>query len=118
MAPDDKLMQYGQDAMQNDITENEFNTYLDLIGDGRTALEVEAGTTGFVGEDCRNAGGRTYIGINCICGDFYFEPVKNDNGQISGIKIACCGDDGLDSILKALGFVMQALTDQVNEIDD
>ncbi|MBQ6124400.1 MAG: hypothetical protein IJM52_10695 [Spirochaetales bacterium] len=32
-------MQYGQDAMQNDITENEFNTYLDLIGEGRTALE-------------------------------------------------------------------------------
>ena len=90
----------------------------DTAADGRTALEVEAGTTGFVGKDCRNAGGRTYIGINCICGDFYFEPVKNDNGQISGIKIACCGDDGLDSILKALGFVMQALTDQVNEIDD
>ncbi|MBQ4501165.1 MAG: hypothetical protein II962_04930, partial [Spirochaetales bacterium] len=25
--------------MQNDITENEFNTYLDLIGEGRSALE-------------------------------------------------------------------------------
>ena len=70
------------------------DTFEREISDGRTALEVEAGTTGFVGEDCRNAGGRTYIGINCICGDFYFEPVKNDNGQISGIKIACCGDDG------------------------
>ena len=85
------------------------DTFEREISDGRTALEVEAGTTGFVG---------AYIGINCICGDFYFEPVKNDNGQISGIKIACCGDDGLDSILQALGFVMQALTDQVNEIDD
>ena len=94
------------------------DTFEREISDGKTALEVEAGTTGFVGEDCRDAGGRTFIGINCICGDCYFEPVKNDNGQISGVKIACCGDDGLDSILKALGFALQALTDQVNEIDD
>ena len=85
---------------------------------GNTDLEVEAGTTGYKGGCCRNAGGRTYIGINCICGDFHFEPVKNDSGQFSGVKIACCGDDGLDSILKAFGFVMEALADQVNGVDD
>ena len=67
------------------------DTFNREISNGRTALEVEAGTTGFVGEDCRDAGGRTYVGINCICGDFHFEPVKNDNGQTAGIKIACCG---------------------------
>ena len=94
------------------------DTFNREISNGRTALEVEAGTTGFVGEDCRDAGGRTYVGINCICGDFHFEPVKNDNGQTAGIKIACCGDDGLDSILKALSFVLEALLDQVNEVDD
>ena len=94
------------------------DTFEREISNGRTALEVEAGTTGFVGEDCRDAGGRTYIGINCICGDFHFEPVKNDSGQVSGVKIACCGDDGLDSILKAFGFVMEALADQVNGVDD
>lgn len=94
------------------------DTFEREISNGRTALEVEAGTTGFVGEDCRDAGGRTYIGINCICGDFHFEPVRNDNGQVSGVKIACCGDDGLDSILKALSFVMEALADQVNGVDD
>ena len=88
------------------------------ISNGRTALEVEAGTTGFVGEDSRDAGGRTYIGINCICGDFHFEPIKNDAGQTAGIKIACCGDEGLDSILKALSFALEALLDQVNEVDD
>ena len=94
------------------------DTFEREISNGRTALEVEAGTTGFVGEDCREAGGRTYIGFNCICGDFHFEPVKNDNGQLSGFKIACCGDDGLDSIMKALGFLMQALGDQCEGIDD
>ena len=94
------------------------DTFEREICNGRTALEVEAGTTGFVGEDARDAGGRTYIGINCICGDFHFEPVKNDNGQLSGFKIACCGDDGLDSILKALSFALEALGDQVNGIDD
>ena len=94
------------------------DTFEREISNGRTALEVEAGTTGFVGEDARDAGGRTYIGINCICGDFHFEPVKNDNGQLSGFKIACCGDDGLDSILKALSFALEALGDQVNGIDD
>ena len=94
------------------------DTFEREISNGRTALEVEAGTTGFVGEDSRDAGGRTYIGINCICGDFHFEPVKNDRGQTAGIKIACCGDDGLDSIMKALSFVLQALSDQVEGIDD
>ena len=56
--------------------------------------------------------------LTCVSGDFYFEPVENDNGQTCGIKIACCGDNGLDSILKALGFALQALGDQCEGIDD
>ena len=32
-------MQDGKDAMQNSISENEFNRYLELIGDGRDGLE-------------------------------------------------------------------------------
>ena len=94
------------------------DTFEREISNGKTALEVEAGTTGFVGNDCRDAGGRTYIGINCICGDFHFEAVKNDNGQTCGITIACCGDDELDAIMKAIEFIHKAIDDQRREVDD
>ena len=94
------------------------DTFEREISDGRTALEVEAGTTGFVGEDCRNAGGRTYIGINCICGDFYFEPIVEEDGTVTGVEIACCGDEGLDAIMKALGFAEEVIADAVREINE
>ena len=76
---------------------------------GNTNLEVEAGTTGYKGGCCRNAGGRTYLSLLCLSGDFFFGPIKDDEGRIAGITIACCGDDGLNAIMKALAFSQQAI---------
>ena len=39
IATDDKLMQDGNGAMQNSVSESDFRRYLDLIGDGKTGLE-------------------------------------------------------------------------------
>ena len=86
--------------------------------DGNTALRVEAGTTGYKGGCCRDAGGRTYVCIDCLCGDFYFSPVTDDDGDVVGVEIACCGDDGLNAVMKALTFAMEAINDQRCEVDD
>lgn len=84
---------------------------------GETELEVEAGTTGYKG-GCRNAGSRTYLKLLCMSGDFYFRPIVDEEGNVTGITIACCGDDGLDAILRALEFAHEAIDDQRCEVDD
>ena len=85
---------------------------------GNTDLEVEAGTTGYKGGCCRNAGGRTYLSLLCLSGKFFFGPITDDAGNIAGITIACCGDDGLDAIMKALEFAYTAIDDQRCDVDD
>ena len=89
----------------------------DVICD-ETLLAVEAGTTGYVGCACRDNGGRTYISIECLNGDFHFSPVKNSDGNVVGVKIACCGDDALNAIMHALEFAEQAINDQRCHVED
>ena len=85
---------------------------------GDTALLVEAGTTGYKGGNRRSAGGRAYFSIICECGDYHFGLVKNDEGKVVGMDIACCGDDGLNALMKALEFAYEAINDQRREVDD
>ena len=56
-------------------------TFQREICDGNTNLEIEAGTTGYKGGCCRNAGGRTYLSLLCLSGDFFFGPIKDDEGN-------------------------------------
>ena len=93
-------------------------TFCREVVETNTGLLVEAGTTGYKGGCCRDTGGRTFIGIVCECGDFHFGPVKNDDGQIIGMEIACCGDGGLNAIMKAREFAHEAINDQRCEVDD
>ena len=76
-----------------------------------TALNAVAGTTGYRGKG-REAGGRTYIKIDCCCGDFHFDPIVDEDGIVTGIEIACCGDDALDAVAKALRFMKETIDDQ------
>lgn len=88
------------------------------IVETNTGLTVEAGTTGYKGGLCRDAGGRTYLSIQCDCGDFHFGPVIDDEGTMVGVEIACCGDAGLTAIMKVLEFAHEALNDQRCDVDD
>ena len=81
---------------------------------GGTRLEVEAGTTGYRGGCCRDAGGRTYMRINCEKGDYYFRLMPDGKG----IMIAACGDDALNALVTALDFCRDALNDLRCEVDD
>ena len=111
-------------------------TFIRDIAETNTGLLVEAGTTGYKGGICRDAGGRTYLSIVCECGDFHFRAVTNEKvtnekvtspvtnekvtneKKLIGIEIACCGDAGLTALMKALEFAQAALNDQRCEIDD
>lgn len=93
-------------------------TFSREVVETNTGLLVEAGTTGYKGGCCRDAGGRTYLSIICECGDFHFSRVTNDKGQFIGVEIACCGDAGLNAIMKALEFAHEAINDQRCEVDD
>ena len=94
------------------------DTFLREVEEGQTEFYVEAGTTGYKGGCCRDAGGRTYLGILCLAGDFFFGPFKDEEERIVGIKIACCGDDGLNAVMKVLDFCRDALNDQRCEVDN
>ena len=83
-----------------------------------TALYVTAGSTGYKGCRKREGGGRTFISIECIRGDFFFEPVVEEDGTVTGIGIACCGDDALDAVMKALEFAHTVIDDQRCEVDN
>ncbi len=94
------------------------DTFSRDITEPLTGMTVEAGTTGFMGSPHRGAGGRTYVSFVVNHGDFHFEPVRNDNGQMAGFEIACCGDGGLNAILRALAFAYEATNDQANDVED
>ena len=83
-----------------------------------TWLDVEAGTTGYSGSGCRDAGGRTFLRIEGMSGDFFFKPILDKEKKCKGIIIAGCGDDALDAIVKGLEFGRNVLDDQRCEIND
>lgn len=101
-------------AKINGVKVGTFERY--IIGE-ESVLKVEAGTTGYkFGE--RDKGGRTYLCIDCLEGDFHFAPVLDDEKRVVGFEIACCGDDELDAIMKAIEFIHKAIDDQRREVDD
>lgn len=93
-------------------------TFSREIAEFNTGLEVETGTTGYKGGICRDAGGRTYLRIEAVCGDFYFSPIFDEEKRMVGVEIAACGDAGLNAVMKALDFARAAIDDQRRGTDD
>ena len=109
---------YAVEERMKKINDVVVSTFGRSVSERGTGLEAEAGTTGYKGTPCRKAGGRTYLRIECRAGDFHFGTVQDDDGTPVGIEIACCGDAGLDAVMKALDFCLDVLNDQRCEIDD
>ena len=100
------------------INDRIVKTFARSVTGHHTELAVEAGTNGYKGTPCRKAGSRTYMNFACLEGDFHFEPVTSDDGEIFGIEIACCGDAALDAVMKALDFARDVINDQRCDVDD
>ena len=93
-------------------------TYIRSVTGHGTKLEVEAGTTGYKGTPCRKGGGRTYLRFKYSAGDQLIRPITDDRGESVGVEFVCCGDAGLDAVVKALDFARDAISDQICEIND
>ena len=95
-----------------EINDVKLKTFSRNVKHVNTDLDVEAGTTGFKGYVPREKSSRAYVAIGCNQGDFLFDPVKDEDGRVVGIEIACCGDGALMSLVDTLGFAMEALMDE------
>ena len=99
------------------INGKEIGTYGRAVLEKGTALHVIAGTNGYTGSLRREKGGRTYVRIECFCGDFFFDLVRDEDGNAVGVEIACCGDDALEAVAKALSFVKQVIDEERFDLD-
>ena len=93
------------------INDVKLKTFSRNVKHVNTDLDVEAGTTGFKGYVPREKSSRSYVAIECNRGDFLFDPIKDEDGRVVGIEIACCGDGALMGLTDTLEFAIEALMD-------
>lgn len=80
-------------------------------------LEVEAGTTGYMGGDSGH-GGRTYFRISNDFGtDIDVTPFTDKYG-CDGFEVTLGGDCELETIIRALKFITKVLEDESEEVYD
>jgi hypothetical protein len=80
-------------------------------------LEVEAGTTGFMGGDSCH-GGRTYFRISDeACTDIHVTPFINKFG-CNGFEVTLGGDCELETMIRALKFITKVLEEETKEVYD
>lgn len=80
-------------------------------------LEVEAGTTGYMGGDTGH-GGRTYFRINDAGSTDINVSSITDRYKCSGFEVTLGGDCELETIIRALKFITKVLEDEANEVHD
>ena len=94
------------------INDVKFGTFSRNIRHVNADVDVEAGTTGFRGYVPRGKSARTFVAIENNHGDFFFEPIEDGDGTVTGIRIACCGDGALMALVDALRFAEKAIIEQ------
>ena len=80
-------------------------------------LEVEAGTTGFMGGDTGH-GGRTYFRISDEAStDIHVRPFMDRFG-CNGFEVTLGGDCELETMIRALKFITKVLEEESEEVYD
>ena len=81
-------------------------------------LQVEAGTTGFMGGD-RGHGGRTYCSIKDRgCTDMAAHRIRDSFGYAEGFEVTLGGDCELKTMIRALEFITKVLKEESGEVCD
>ena len=81
-------------------------------------LEVEAGTTGYMGGDSGH-GGRTYFAIrNDGSTDMDIHVMRDRFGDAEGFEIMLGGDCELETMIRALKFITKVLEEESQEVYD
>ena len=94
----------------------EISTYTrDVIS--ANILEVEAGTTGYMGGDSGH-GGRTYFRIKDQCSTGMEVRTVVDRHGCRGFEVFLGGDCELETMIRALKFIAKVLEDESKEVYD
>ena len=94
----------------------EISTYTrDVIS--ANILEVEAGTTGYMGGDSGH-GGRTYFRIQDIASTDMEIRTFVDKHVCNGFEVFLGGDCELETTIRALKFITKVLEDESKEVYD
>ena len=94
----------------------EISTYTrDVIS--ANILEVEAGTTGYMGGDSGH-GGRTYFRIQDIASTDMEIRTFVDKHGCNGFEVFLGGDCELETTIRALKFITKVLEDESKEVYD
>lgn len=81
-------------------------------------LEVEAGTTGYMGGDTGH-GGRTYFSIkDAACTDMDIRVMRDRFGNYTGFEVSLGGDCELETTIRALKFITKVLEEEAKEVFD
>jgi hypothetical protein len=81
-------------------------------------LEVEAGTTGYMGGDAGH-GGRTYFAIrNDGSTDMDIHVMRDRFGDAEGFEVMLGGDCELETMIRALKFITKVLEEESQEVYD
>ena len=80
-------------------------------------LEVEAGTTGYMGGDTGH-GGRTYFRIEDEGGTDMKVNTHVDRYGCRSLEVFLGGDCELDTMIRALKFITKVLEDEAKEVHD
>lgn len=81
-------------------------------------LEVEAGTTGYMGGDSGH-GGRTYFRIKDEGGtDMDIHVIRDRFGNTEGFEVNLGGDCELETMIRALKFITKVLEEESEEVYD
>ena len=81
-------------------------------------LEVEAGTTGYMGGDTGH-GGRTYFSIkDAACTDMDVRVLRDRFGGCTGFEVSLGDDCELETTIRALKFIAKVLEDESKEVFD
>lgn len=81
-------------------------------------LEVEAGTTGYMGGDTGH-GGRTYFAIkDAGCTDMDVRVLRDRFGDCEGFEVMLGGDCELETMIRALKFITKVLEEEAKEVFD
>ncbi len=70
----------------------------------KTNLAVDVGCTGLRGDVPRQRSSRAFLVLDGLKGDFFFNPVEDEDGRVVGFGVCCCGDEAVMTLLEALNY--------------
>ena len=87
-----------------DINDVKVKTRARFCKHKKTNLAVDVGCTGLRGDVPRQRSSRAFLVLDGLKGDFFFNPVEDEDDKVVGFGVSCCGDEAVMALLEALTF--------------